>query len=281
MDNVKLLIFRMHKQENPLYKEGTTYYNSDELIRSPLLWNKENADSAQLSHTLDNQIVVNFLNLSRILLYCETEEEFIPTTFNYVDAIPQEKKTYTREYKLDPETKKMICKKYNIMHPSYDDVLSRDLSALNQENFNVELHTVVVLYKREYHGHIYCWISPSDSSICLAMGIRSGVDSLLLKAYKDELKNASHYLLEGVRQFAFYNNCEKIIIPQPLPAMRNILLSLKFANFYIGKSASAELLGTSLPQKYSCGFNHNCYEREIETPFIDLEKNPIDIKIIE
>jgi len=102
---------------------------------------------------------------------------------------------------------------------SYYDVFGRDHSLYN-DLLEVETYCIVAIENGNYLGHIYTWISPEDRNICLAMGIRSTIES--------GKKGISRFLLEGVRNFALLNGCNKILVPRPLPIMERILLQIGF-----------------------------------------------------
>lgn len=101
----------------------------------------------------------------------------------------------------------------------YFDVFSRDHSVYN-DDLEVETYCIVAMENGKYLGHIYTWISPEDKNLCLCMGIRSTIEF--------RKKGISKFLLEGVRNFALLNGCNKILVPRPLPVMERILLQIGF-----------------------------------------------------
>jgi hypothetical protein len=119
------------------------------------------------------------------------------------------------------------CVKFNHIRSESLDVFTRDREAMLQNGFNVRTHAVVLIYRGEYYGHIYTWISPVNVDMCFAMGIRARVDNLFLDANR-RLMNISHILLEGVRRFALGMGCTSISVPRPFPVMENILEQLGF-----------------------------------------------------
>lgn len=69
------------------------------------------------------------------------------------------------------------CQKFRSAFNDYQDVFARDTYALEQEGFNVNTHTVVLLEKGSYLGHVYVWQSPIQKDLCLMMGIRGRVEN--------------------------------------------------------------------------------------------------------
>jgi hypothetical protein len=255
--NVKIHVFKYHKNSDPPYKPAFTYTNIADLVETPLIWTKADLTSEYLSEVLQNQILVNWLNLSQIMHRVNTPADTsICTYFNYdnidYSAFGNRKwigRTYTKT--------NSVCQAYKKMYDGFLDALSRDTDATKHtryptyEEFNVEIYAIVLIDCGEYHGHIYSWLSP-DKKVCCAMGIRTGIDAPLLKSTNCGLKNASGYLLEGVRRFALHKKVSEVVIANPIPVMRGILTMLGFKSFKMTHKESRELFGVSLPQPSEC-----------------------------
>ena len=109
----------------------------------------------------------------------------------------------------------------------YHDVAQRDDSAfeLVKKSSLAKLYAVVLIISGQYYGHIYSWFSPSDPEICFGFGIRNRVDSFFLRGTEYEVRDVAPLLQEGVRRFALMNKRSRVIIPQPLQVMMNLLAS--------------------------------------------------------
>lgn len=174
------------------------------------------------------------LDLEQLGAQCETMDFDTLTTYYNVDPFD-----IYHEYELTPSEAEIPCKKLLERISGYMDVISRDSDIFNQRNWNVITHAIVVLYKGEYFGHIYVWISPTDPTIVCVQGIRNRVDSVFIK---DSLRDIAHYLFEGVRAFALANNCTTIIVVSPLPIMKRILRNWGFG----AKTLTGQTIGKSV-----------------------------------
>ena len=146
------------------------------------------------------------------------------------------------------------------------DITNRDRDILNQKTWNVTTYAIVVLYKGEYFGHIYAWLSPIDPSLCFAMGIRGRADSVFRE---DDLRNVSHYLLEGVRRFAKAKGCRTMVITHPLDVMRPILGRLNFRVTSISRTVIGDSLGGEKKHFHGLKYCINCYENTLDQTFVE------------
>lgn len=164
------------------------------------------------------------------------------------------------------EITKQTCDIYLKIADDFIDVMRRDVVAIRQHNFNIQIYVVMIVLNGTYYGHIYTRISSIEPSYCIAMGIRGRVDNLFLKAIGASISNISPLLLEGVRRFALVKGADKILIPYPLDVMTKILkrngFRIKFPPLpddYVGKSISEEYGSCA-----RCYVNNN-----LTIPFID------------
>ena len=163
-----------------------------------------------------------------------------------------------KDYYVTEEKKLEQCKVYENRRQGYMDTFSRDDDVLNKSPmWDSPTHVMVALKPNlegilEYFGHIYVWVSPVDPSICIAQGIRNRVDSAFLG--DDNVKGLSKYLFEGVRRFAEDHGCSRIIVPNPLPTMKSILLKMGFQPTTINKN----VFGKSLAYMHPSPFDTRC-----------------------
>ena len=249
-------------------------YRTEKQALKYIDWKSNDPDKN--NDNLQKQIILNFVNVEVAEISCKSKNNvaFIISNNTGHDYNPSDPNdnilNYIMLYKYDI-TK---CEKYlKQVRDSYE-VLSRDEDASSQYQqglkFNVKLYAIVLFDDNYiYHGHIYTWLSPVNPKLTLALGIRTRVDSIFLPEEK-RIKNLSSYLLEGVRHFAFINNCDKILISQPLPIMRNILS--KFG-FEINKTEKKETQGISISNYIDCNDPPYCYTKNVE------EKIPTDNEI--
>jgi len=220
----KVLIFKLRPVENPfgVRKE----YDIVKDLKH-IEWSAD-LNTYQLSETLNNQIILNRVNFAVLGGMCDKilKGETLNPEEIFIVEIGKEGQFLEKHLGIkDLNLAKSVCKNYD--SSDFDraqwDVLSRDQDALNNiEKFN-NIHAVVLLdLNNEYTGHIYTWLSP-DNKHLLAIGIRSRVDMLFLRAENKGMSNVSDYLLEGLRVFALKLGVIDIIIPRPLPVMQKLL----------------------------------------------------------
>ena len=220
--------------------------------------NWDSTNSLTLTRSINNQSINSAADVIALRGSCQ-DEEAPALTFYYHDG----ELTY-REYTTD-QNKKELCDKFLSIAGDYIEVLSRDQDALNQINFTVETNAVVLLYGGMYYGHIYSWVSPTNPSICFAMGIRNRIDSVFVRETSEHLPNISGYLLEGVRRFAINKGCNKIFIVNPKPIMEKILPKYGFEKQSINRS----IIGKSIMSDAPVGVCNNCYTIGVSNPLIE------------
>ena len=175
--------------------------------------------------------------------------------------------------------------KYNKVEKDMLDVLSRDQDVF-ENSYDTQIYAVVVLLATEfegkiyklYQGHVYTWVFDKSPENCWMIGIRNRVDTIFRRLdaqiHWTSLQGISKYLLEGVRTFAMYKNCQRIVVAQPLATMKQILVRYGF-KFY---DVNPNDIGSS-PFKISKLFGWFLSYDNLQTPFITDTTLPIKIDI--
>ena len=210
MESVRLLCFPVQSVTDPFKLEPVGNMTPIfQFKRSTVDWSSNN-----LSETLNKQVKNNYIDLNQFRGMCEYPPGYKQALYitDYTDDIFR----IVTDYYTTSEKKMLQCRKLKKQLAGHLDVLERDQEVLNQKDWNVITYAIVLLYKGEYFGHIYTWLSPIDPITCFAMGIRGRVDSVFRM---DKLQNVASYLLEGVRRFALANRATSIIITHPLNVM--------------------------------------------------------------
>lgn len=123
-----------------------------------------------------------------------------------------------------PNFTKELCERYERALRGLRDIHDKDVDALGKK-WKLPPYAVVLLRGNQYYGHIYAWTATQN---CFAIGIRARSDSLILRGTARELRNVSHYLLDGVRRFALSKGCTTVTVVSPLEVMMPILRGLGF-----------------------------------------------------
>lgn len=110
----------------------------------------------------------------------------------------------------------------------YEDVQAIDNVVSNHIEDMQPISVVVAVYNKQYSGHIYVWISPTDPKLCLMIGIRNRVDNVFILGSRDYLPNVSLYLLEGCRKYALQQGSTRLAVIYPLSVMIKIITVLGF-----------------------------------------------------
>lgn len=241
----------------------------------PIDWSIKN--SQELSETLNCQIKDNWADFVQLASLCTNPKvrENLLYTLSW-DPITRSYSKVNNFYQSE-EQKIEQCKLYGKRLKGYKDVFNRDTNVFNQENWTVTTYAIVVLYKGQYFGHIYAWISPLYPLMCLAMGIRGRVDSVF---QKDTLQNTSNYLLEGVRRFAIAKGCYWMTITKPLPVMVNILSKLGFEKSFVKVAG----IGISLTYPYENAIKidcNDCYQIAAEKHGPFTGTTPVTFDLVE
>lgn len=243
MEPVQLIAFPIRSVANSfkLPSGGASFYPFT-FTRCSADWSSK--DPVLLSEALNCQIENNWEDYIQLLFMCDSPQGFENALYTTTHLDNQDQ--IVKDYYRSPEQKAEQCAKFLARLKGLFDVFERDQEVFNQTNWNVQTYAIVVLYKGEYFGHIYTWISPVEKWICFAMGIRGRVDSVFSK---DNLQNLSGYLLEGARRFALAKGCRAIVVTHPLDVMKSILTKMGFLPFtlekqYIGRSLGGERVNT-------------------------------------
>jgi hypothetical protein len=268
---VEILCFRFH----PI----TGSFNPTNKV--PVDWSQR--DSQNLSLTLINQINNNIIDLETLLNECrpyvpEYTSRHLNTEKHFkgvLEKFPDIDINHPPPYQYNEAN----CMKFLPLVEAYSEVRNLDIRALYQTGFDADLYAVILLYRNQYYGHIYTWLSPVDPSICCFMGIRNRVDNVFLKDIGDQLANVSYYLVEGVRRFALFMHCDKLVVVNARPIMREVILpklgfvEINIPNYYTGTNINKKgpptekQLSNPWYHKWSCIF---CLElKDIDKPIVD------------
>lgn len=263
-DTIEIMCFKLHKVRNPfVINEG---YNPFITPSFPVNWNTNN--SYELSEALNNQVRNNLMEFDAINIACEDYSAGLSDEVFTVTTIDNE--VYTKNFNVEPREKLLACKSFLSRIKDLSEVISRDQDALNYDKVKVQLYTCVLLYNGEYQGHIYAWMSPYDTNYCFVMGIRNRLDSIFTRYTGSQFRNASHYLLEGVRRFATIKGSSNLYVVYPRDIMIKILPTLGFHK----SSISTHLIGDSIAPKTFFGVCNNCYKIDsVLTPIIGTAVN--------
>ena len=164
-------------------------------------------------------------------------------------------------HNLDIET---WCPRLKAQITAYRDVYYRDILAFKQEDFNVDIYAVVLLYQGQYQGHVYVWKRANRRKYLMVMGIRNRIDTIWNRD-DSSLRNIALYLFEGVRRFANYLEIKYITVVQPFNIIRDLLRKIG----YVYVSISDRIIGTSII-KAPRGKDLPCYYSEsFDQPYIE------------
>lgn len=246
---IKLLCFRVYKNDFSIHTKLR-----DLKFEGETNWNTTNSE--ELSDSLNKQCKINYLNMFYIDYMCEQNDDGIFSLENSTDIDKINEYTFfnTKESREDISqnakpgiTKRDLCNKYKNMRFEYDEVLNRDSDAFKQDNFNVNLYAVILLYNGLYYGHIYTWLFEGN---CYCIGIRSRIDNIFINSEDRKLKYISKYLLEGVRRYALIEGCDTFYVINPLNKMKSILskYGFKYKHFsgYLGNSLNTGIYNYTL-----------------------------------
>jgi hypothetical protein len=244
METLNLISFKVHKTAQPFRINENINPFSQPMF--PVDWLSNNPYDLSLS--LNNQVRNNYMELEALRVSSDEASDIPMFTVKTIDS-----QVAVVDYPMTCEQKSKACKLFIERSNDYDEVISRDQDALNYDDVDVELHAVVLIFINTYHGHIYAWLGKNN--YCYAMGIRNKVDSIFTRSFENNLKNVSHFLLEGVRLFALSKGASEFVVTYPKPIMVKILPTLGFENmqiqtFLIGNSISPRVSETSF----------NCYK---------------------
>ena len=101
----------------------------------------------------------------------------------------------------------------------YEDTFFKDTNVFEEADGEKTSQIFAIVYLSDdyvYQGHIYTWITNKN---CIAFGIRGRPDKLFLTS---TIKVADA-LINKAEAFALEYGCNKLIVPNPLRVMRNML----------------------------------------------------------
>jgi hypothetical protein len=161
MSGVQIIIFPVYPGNNHNFIPG--YNTRDSNIVHNLNFSSTKT-SIYLSEILRNVVFEENLKYTQIKNYCSDSDN---STF-IIDDLPYD----------------LSCENLMPMLSSLFDVFNEDFELLfHGEEFSVTHYAVVVLFNKEYIGHIYTWMSPINPKLCFAMSIRSSVEFI----YKEKI----------------------------------------------------------------------------------------------
>jgi len=274
-DIVIIKCFRLHR----FSLNRNEYLKPFEIVIPHPEW--DSSDSYGLSLALKHQVETNRANLLTMEISCRDPELLSEPVYgaSYKSGVPAV--TEETDESLQPSERKLLCDQYLRIVRSHKEVISRDVDAFNQIDYDVELYALVAFYKSQYQGHIYFWQSPTSLDYSFAMGVRNRVNSVFHRTDPDFLNGVSRYLLEGCRRFALFKTSKFLYVLHPVDTMKPILERIGFVSSTINES----LYGKSIaPHDAWARFQRretkctNCYTLEdMLGPIIEN----LDVKIIE
>jgi hypothetical protein len=212
---MKTVIFRVEKNYDLPFRTGVTY-SLDNLVEVD--W--EVKDSVQLTRSLNQEIIKNYIWFKLISEYCT-----YPKYYKYEESIPILKiKEGFNMYRIYEREK--LCRKNSINLSAYTDLFNRDEKAMLRKEGQEELFAAVLLKDNIYLGHVYIWISPSGE-----YGFMMGIRTNILMNYElnsINFKGVSYYLIDAVRKFFISKNINNFVVPYPIGGMQNKLEQFGF-----------------------------------------------------
>ena len=285
---LRILTFRLHQPDKPfkLDKLSTNPFYTGALDTSILANSSITASAKELSEQFNNLVINNAWLWTIINQMCDWEDKDdiegfsdlkgVSNIFTYEGESMAELMPYGLPDKL---TKDKVCRKFKQRYRAYGEVLNRDQDALTKVVNNVELYVTLAFQDDIYQGHIYTWISPTDSNYCFSMGIRNRVDALILRELdsSDLVRGVSYYLFEGVRRLALAKGCSEIYVATPTRIMRPILEKLQFVKSPVRFSLTGKSLAKT--QFFGQGIMDNAYK--LTDPIIPVVTNDLHYLLID
>lgn len=246
---------------------------------TPSLTAHQLPNSKEITRILNCQIRNNNILSEQLYVQCASSETIKTLkSFEFPDQSDAPVKVVHDYYQSD-EQKKDRCRTFVSRRIGYMDSLSRDQDVMTlSKQWEVPTYALVLLSsdsnkKLKYQGHIYMWLSPQNNRyeerICFAQGIRNRIDSAFLE---NPIRGFSRYIFQGISMFARDHLCTSIVVPNPLPTMKQILLRLGA----VRKSVSKSRMGLSLayPDRsfFSDPICSNCFSISLPPPDADLEE---------
>lgn len=228
---MNILCFKLEKVNEPFCMETVSDAVEHGLQKYDIDWN------GNVNVNFNNQVKNNFIDIMNYVQYSKVDLD------------------------ISDKEKEEGLKRFMNRKGDYLEVMSRDQDAFVMDH-NVDLYAIVLLLNGVYQGHIYCWISPIDKNYCFTMGVRNRVDSSFIR----QIPNISHYLLEGVRNFAIHTGAVHVMVIYPRPIMQ---LALPKLRFWPDRVLKNETIGKSIHPDYP--MCKNCYRYQtIDTPIIEF-----------
>jgi len=239
---MEVICFKLEKPENPMKLSDPV----DGELKGYITPKWDSMDSKLLSEDLNNQVKNN--NLQAKIFYISFTDSRYRNKLILCPVIDDE--VVLDEVEITSDEKiELFFSSMKVIY-GHLETISRDQDALNYTGITTQLYCLVAFYEGTYQGHIYSWFSKCGK-YCFCMGIRNRVDNFYLKYIGKEVKNVSHYILEGVRKFALSKGCSFLVVTNPQPVMGMILPKLNFNKKHI------ELDETGRGLNYNCLCSNN------------------------
>ncbi len=184
---------------------------------------------------------------------------FIKHNINCTNLI--EKNDFLNEFFIGLSKEDALNRCSKFLSPSvatgYMDTFQRDIEVFLEadENKTSQIFAVVLLSADFlYQGHIYMWINEDR---CIAFGIRGRPDKMFQKTRNIQVANL---LIDKIVALALERGCTQVIVPNPLPVMKNLLLNMfeftfkrvpviKIGNTFMGYTHSGKIdVGAAVKQ---------------------------------
>lgn len=203
MSDPFVYVFRLVKHNDPFrIDKDRKYVSSVDTFKIPLWSQIKKTDNIELTKQLNIEIIHQFYMLKQFDFHCNIKHTPLKNAFDFdengIKAVDMS------------SVQERVCesvKGKNIRN--FWDILSKDQDAFEHASKTYKLdndadvYVVLVLSnyneRIDYMGHVYCWISPTDPSSCIMIGIRSNIIMPYLRSLGLGYLNISSYILEGVR----------------------------------------------------------------------------------
>jgi hypothetical protein len=181
-------------------------------IDTEIAFNWNTNDETTLVNTFKQQLEENVYTFIRHNIYCS----------KLID-----KNEFSDDFFMGLSKEETLDRCLKFVSPSvasgYVDTFHRDTEVfLEVDGEKTSQIFAVVLLSADfvYQGHIYMWITGSS---CIAFGIRGRPDKMFQKTRELQVANV---LIDKIVALALERGCTQVVIPNPLPVMKNLLLSM-------------------------------------------------------
>jgi len=267
MEHIRIVSFPLQPVADPYHEEDKPGQSNPPKARHfPVNWKSK--ESQILSESLNNEVKNGSIDYHQLVYRCKHENTESLYTSDFID----DHLVIFKDYHLLPEQQKKLCKSFL---PRITDTNHSPTDVLVFTNqYQGILYAVVVLYREEYFGHIYSWVSPTVPNFCFTMGYRKRSDAIFRV---DKLNDIYLYLLEGVRQLALSKGCTSLAIVWPNQEGVDLLTPIGFVrtNKIRYTTVGADSIGGN--QRYSASEYFDCLAiDDISTTFLTIKVENFD-----